>query len=353
MGSKKQNPSEAGRESHASKGSETGNHPKQIRRYSKAKNKALDNLKALHARAYAAPGKEKCKLVGAIDRLTQCGDFLKFRDYYTVEQVRLVKAHFCKQHLLCPLCAIRRASKMIGTYAERIQYLLGQNPRLKASMLTLTVKDSADLLERVQHLQAAMKKLSQTIRHAKHRKKIVSEFGKILGYAGAIEVTRGKGSGLWHPHIHMIVLHEEDFLPALDHEGRERFAIIKKGKRKGQKQIIPALADEWQAMTGDSFVVDVQPIGNPEEVGADLVEVFKYALKFSSMNPAHVVDAWLTLSGKRLVVAGGILWGLKVPKELTDQPLDELPYIELLYRFVGTGYTLEKTTHNPHGDENG
>ena len=72
--------------------------------------------------------------------------------------------------------------------------------------------------------------------------------------------------------------------------------------------------------------------------------MFKYALKFSELPLVDNWDAVETLSGKRLVDAFGVLRGVEVPEELTDEPLDGLPYIELFYQWLGrAGYSLSRT----------
>ena len=43
----------------------------------------------------------------------------------------------------------------------------------------------------------------------------------------------------------------------------------------------------------------------------------------------------MTLKGKRLTGSFGSMYGVKLPEKLTDEmPLEELPYMEMLYRFV-------------------
>ena len=36
-----------------------------------------------------------------------------------MDKVKLHAAQFCKAHLLCPLCAIRRGAKALAAYLER------------------------------------------------------------------------------------------------------------------------------------------------------------------------------------------------------------------------------------------
>ena len=77
-----------------------------------------------------------------------------------------------------------------------------------------------------------------------------------------------------------------------------------------------------------------------------VAEVCKYALKFSDLSLENTWEAFLTLKGKRLTGSFGSMYGVKIPEKLDDMPLDELPYMEMLYRFVfgpKSHYNLEIT----------
>ena len=241
-----------------------------------------------------------------------------FRHYFTVGKVRLAKAHFCKKHLICPLCAIRRGARSVRVYLERFMYLRTVHKGLTASLVTITVKNGPDLMERLEHLQKGIKNANQRIRNFKRGKGKTSVFRFFLGYVGSYEIKRGKRSKLWHPHCHMIVIHDQ----AID---------------------AAQLSQEWHAITGDSFIVDVAPLQNPDEPAADFCEVFKYAVKFTSMETADLLHAYFKLSGRNLVFSGGLLRGLKVPEDLTDDLIEDLPYIELMYRYTEAGYSLTET----------
>ena len=91
-------------------------------------------------------------------------------------------------------------------------------------------------------------------------------------------------------------------------------------------------------ITGDSFIVDVSPIS---DMASGFVEVLKYALKFSDLSLEDNYHAFQVLSGQRLMDSFGILRGVEIPEELTDEPLDGLPYVELFYKYLsGAGYSL-------------
>jgi hypothetical protein len=102
-----------------------------------------------------------------------------------------------------------------------------------------------------------------------------------------------------------------------------------------------ALSAEWKSITGDSFVVGITRLDPSSSPFESFLEVFKYALKFSDLTPSQTWHAARVLAGQRLLFSMGCFRGVEVPEQLTDEPLDGLPYVEWLYRYyAGTGYTL-------------
>jgi hypothetical protein len=276
--------------------------PSRLDRYSKAHHRAVEM-------AHYARRNDECKIA---DKLERCGSYLLFRDYYTVGKIRLHAAQFCKKHLLCPLCAIRRGAKMVKSYMDRLQVILASESDLKPFMVTLTVKDGPDLGERFNHLFRAVHKLHKT----RTGKGQYSEACKAEGAVWSYEFKRGKNSGQWHPHVHAIWLCKT----APDHK---------------------ALSEQWKRITGDSFIVDVRPFHDEEDVIGGFLEVFKYAVKFSDLPLEDNWEGFQQLGGKRLIASFGSFRGVDVPAELTDECLDDEPFIELLYRFAqGVGYSL-------------
>lgn len=277
--------------------------PKRIGRYSKAKKGALD------VADYMATI-PKHKTMAA--KVQACGDYLVFRHYFTVDKIRLHGASLCRKHLLCPLCAIRRGANSLKAYLDRFQVI---KSHYKPFLVTLTVKDGPDLEERFKHLHDSQRELWKQ----KQRGSVHSPLAGVVGAVWSYEVKRGKGSGEWHPHLHMIALAEVQ--PNQDE-----------------------LRTTWKGITGDSHVVDVRPIDQDDPVSGFL-EVFKYAVKFSDQPPADTVHAFETLSGRRLLGSSGCFRGVEVPEDLTDSPegLEGLPYATLFYRYlVGAGYSLKR-----------
>ena len=282
-------------------------------RYSTAKKRALVNLKELtNLQPLDDLLKERYRVAAA--KLESCGNYLEFRNYYTVGKTRLIKASFCKQHLLCPLCAIRRGAKTLEAYLARYRVVKDENPSWRLSMLTLTVANGEDLAERFQHLHNSIKRVFKRRRDYLDKQRGLTEWRKVYGWVGTYEVTN-KGNG-WHPHAHIMCLHSSSF----DYK---------------------ALQAEWKEITGDSHVLNVSAAKHPNEPERDFLEVFKYAVKFSDMTAEQNIHAWNVLRARRLLFSGGALWGVDVPESLEDVPLDDLPYIELLYSYMLDGYKLK------------
>ena len=283
---------------------EARNFGDRIARYSQAHSRSLAMLEHLRG----APSLDALKTAAG---LANCGNYLHFREYFTVGKVRLHNATFCKQHLVCPLCAIRRGAKALGAYLARWQVIQEEHPELRPYLVTLTVKNGDDLEERQNHLTASLKRLRDRRRffNAGKRGSPWTELCKALGGVYTLELTN-KGKG-WHPHCHMIAL----CASPIDQS---------------------ALSKEWHGITGDSMVVDVRPIlGDPSE---GFMEVFKYAVKFSDLELAQNWEAAQVLKGKRLLNSFGLFRGVDVPESLLDEPLDSLPYWDRFYRFLGGEY---------------
>ena len=294
-----------------------------LERYSNAKHRALENLNYLCTASPITPAMTM-RYQKAAALLATCGNYLLFRDYYTVGMVRLYSASFCKQHLICPLCAIRRGAKSLKAYSDRFKLLNTQNPTWRLSMITLTVKNGADLQERFTHLQKAVKRVFERRRDWLKKGWGLTEWSKVHGYVGTYEFTN-KGNG-WHPHAHIMCLHSETF----DYK---------------------ALKAEWKEITGDSHVLNVTAAKHPKEPELDFLEVFKYAVKFSDLSPQNNIHAWEILQGRRLLFSGGAFRGVVIPENLADEELDSLPYVELLYSYMLGGYKLKSTSyHLPERD---
>ncbi|MGC1512502.1 MAG: hypothetical protein WA797_06255 [Acidimicrobiales bacterium] len=248
--------------------------------------------------------------------LERCGNQLLFHDYFTIGELRLAQIMTCKKHLLCPLCAALRAAKSVRVYSAKVAELLRADPLLRPYLVTFTVRNGPDLAERFRHLSGCLR--------AYHKRRMgTRQTGEVRKASAAVwsyEFTnRGRG---WHPHVHAIWL-----------------------CREAPDEL--RLRAEWEALTRDSFECDVTPMDPADPIGAFL-EVFKYAVKFADLEDGHRLHAFNTLRGLRLQGSFGALRGLVVEPGGADELLDDLPFLERLFRYLpGQGYRESLLEHQP------
>lgn len=296
-----------------------GSLPGRLDRYGKARLRAISVLQ--HGRAtcnISMPiGGRGASASSVLGRLERCGNYLEFWHYHTVDQVRLTRADFCKQHLLCQLCAARRGSTYMGAYLPKFLSLMTQYPHLKPVLVTLTIKSRVGIADAFAHLMSSYRVLADRRRSVRKGNRGASEWGKVAGLVGAVEFTHGDNG--WHPHIHAIALVDT----WLDQK---------------------ALSREWHEITGDSFIVGLTAI-KMADPAKSFAEVFKYAVKFSDLTPERTWEAYRALGGARLVFSVGCFRGVDVPDSLTDVSLEGLPYTSYFYRFLrNTGYSVLSVT---------
>ncbi|NCC62180.1 MAG: hypothetical protein EOM12_14850 [Verrucomicrobiae bacterium] len=279
------------------------NHQGRIQRYADAKTRAVGMAQFIKENVFCTTKTSK-----VLFDLETCGNYLVFRNYYTINEIRLSGMCSCRKHLICPLCAIRRGAKSVQAYLKKYHQVIEFNPMLKPYLVTFTIKNGSDLLERFNHLHRSIRLMNQQRSNAIKARRPAIEANKAQGACWSYEIKRGTNSGDWHPHVHAVWLCTGP---------------------PDQEQ----LRQEWKEITGDSHMVDVRPISTEPDKG--FLEVFKYAVKFSSMEYADTWEIFLKLSGRRLVSCFGCLYGVQVPEEMTDDDLEEeLPFFELFYRYI-------------------
>jgi hypothetical protein len=247
-----------------------------------------------------------------------CANYLVFHNYYTVDQIRLAKARTCKKHLLCPFCARARGAKLLEKTLPKFHEITDASPHLIPAMLTMTVKNGPDLEERFEHLVSSFRRLQKRRRDWQQKGRGWTEFAKVEGALFSYEFTYSEEQG-WHPHLHALVMLNS----YIDFE---------------------ALKAEWHAITGDSFIIELHRLqGEPVDA---MQEVFKYAMKFADLPLDKNLHAFETLRGKRLMGSFGCFHGVKVPESLTDELLEDLPYIEMFYQYSPQkrSYELQEAT---------
>lgn len=336
-------------------------HRARITRFGNLKQQSKDMSKWLYARSYEAKAlnspmgdKMAHRLSHHASLLGSCANWMLFKYYYTLDKYKLDKFISCKKHMLCPFCSALRASKQAKAYHDKMLAIMKDKPNLKPVFITLTIKNGDDYAERQAHLEQSFQTLKDRRRDWLKKGRGFNEFCKVDGCVYSYEITN-KGNG-WHPHIHMVAL-VDDWID------REK------------------LSQEWEAITGDSKIVDVRRIKpkkselSLEVVGEQssnegegdymeaFIECFKYALKFSEMSQEHIWIVHETLSKEKVMADGsvkmrlkrlqgtiGSFRGVKVPEKLTDEPIeDNAPFMAILYSFLGSAYSVTDIQDFPHG----
>ena len=324
-------------------------HEKRLTRYSAAKAKQETVLFHIYNRNDEGI---KSNLSKEANALRDCGSFLIFRHYYTANVFKLVAGCSCRKHLLCALCAIRRSGKLISQYKKKLESIfLNSEIEFDLVMITFTIKNGKDITERFNHLFDSMRKLLHKRRNSLLKNPRTDTVMKLVSSAVySYEITYNESTG-FHPHCHMIALIPKGLIKFSETEIKGKSCFVPWDFKK-------SLVFDWKDITGDSFIIDVRKIESkvsPEPLDPDLpiskwenvpellkalIEVFKYALKMNDMDVEIQVDTYEALKGRRLIGSFGALYGVKIPKNLNDEPLDdaELPFIDLLYQYQGETY---------------
>lgn len=257
------------------------------------------------------------------ERMTKCGDYLKFAEFACNEtgevgRRRLKAASFCG-HRHCPMCQWRRGALLHAQLVQVAEEHLRRHPGDRALMLTLTVENCApDALSRsASDVTNAFRRLSDMapVKRA------------VRGWFRSMEITRNAQTGYYHPHLHVLLM-----VPAAYFD-------------KAQSLYIET--QEWVKLWQKALRVDYAPICDVRAVGGrsaasnanalrkGLLEVTKYCTKpddwieFTDDAEGYRVDpdvlAQLVagLQSKRLVGWGGTLKQIFAELQMEDVESDE------------------------------
>lgn len=246
-------------------------------------------------------------------RIRQCNNFLKIRNYYQLNTMKLASANFCKVHQVCTICAQRRAVKYAKAVKDTVEVIRAKNPESVFLLITFTVRNSPDLQESMNRLNAYMKILMNRFKRANCADSIMN---RINGGFYSVELTNNGTT--WHPHIHMLVEATEAIYT---HEVRKEWETISKG---------------------DSFMCDVSPIKftDDESLFNACLEVSKYTLKNTQLTPDNLLHAYITLKGRNLVNRFGSFRGKEVTLNPELQQYADEPFYEYCFNWLNNRYNF-------------
>lgn len=207
-------------------------------------------------------------------RIKDCGSVLLFEQSANWEQ-KLKSGSFCKYDKFCLACSTRRAIKMIQRFESFIKEKELTTKNWYYIVLTIKHGYNDKLWDLLSKLTNAKNKLARAYRNGKRtNQKTKSFFSQFDGMVSSIEVTKNKNGR--HPHINFLVCTDNE-VQIDDWKYRSPNGKISHTNEQ--------IRNEWKKITGDSFIHNIRKI----EVSQDyfsldgIGEVFKYAVKFSSL----------------------------------------------------------------------
>lgn len=231
------------------------------------------------------------------DRVSECGSFLSFAhaldDGIADDKGFLHNANFCRDRL-CPMCAWRRSYKIFGQVSQ-IMDKLGNS--YKYLFITLTVPNCAP---------NSLSRVLDDMLKAWHRFTNYKDIKAILkGYFRALEITRNKQNGSFHPHFHVV------------------FAVP---RSYGSKLYLShdRLLQLWRKATRDDSITQVDirlckdknsdsDLQASSDLRSAVAEIAKYVVKDSdyitednSVTDCNVFTLTKALYHRRLIQFGGI-----------------------------------------------
>ena len=194
------------------------------------------------------------------DRATNfldCRKYAWFTVHQTTRQVR-VMANSCRLRW-CPVCAQARFGAIRHSVTEWLKGV--RNPKL----FTVTMRhDSTPLQEQVDRLYKCFRDLRQ-------HKGLKS---RIRGGVWFFQLKRGKSDGRWHPHLHILL--DADYIPKRD------------------------LSLEWFLTTGNSFIIDIRKVEDPEKVSEYVSRYCARPANLSEFKPDDQDEIYSVFKGRRL-----------------------------------------------------
>lgn len=235
--------------------------------------------------------------ISKAERLSNCATWLKYarKDDNTMT---LKQANFCRVRL-CPVCQWRRSLKV---YGQMSQILNAIKDRYKFIFLTLTVRN-CEGLQLSEYLDALNYAFNMLTKSEAWR-------GACRGYFKAVEVTRNRVTGTYHPHIHALIAVNPSYFKSRYYLSYDRWRDI------WEHVLNTALAKYELGIMEYRPQISVQRVKEKDgDIAHACCEVSKYSVKSKDI---IIYDDWdLTvetvrtldrvLNGRRLATMGGVI----------------------------------------------
>lgn len=253
-----------------------------------------------------------------VDRVSFCGEILKFFQDPETLDTRLWQAYLCKDKL-CSICNYRRSRKFDYQIMRVLDKAVQEYPKAEFLFLTLTQKnvEGEDLSQELTKIGKAFQKMQ--------RRKVFSN--AILGFVRGTEVTYNAERDNFHPHVHILLMVKSNYFT---------------------KNYITQSewAEMWQEFMGLDYkpIVDIRRVKQAKEVAESedyvpyekqvvkaVYEVAKYPIKPTKItleNAKVINDLANGLYRKRQLGFGGVIAKIRKLLALDDIENGDLVNVE-------------------------
>lgn len=236
-----------------------------------------------------------------LDRLKECGNFIKFQSSEDKTKFILAGGNFCKNRF-CPFCSWLKAKRTAFELLELIK-VVEYTEKLAFIFITLTVPNvpKESLREEIENFNISFNRLWKA--------KEFKAFNK--GFIRKLEVTYNEERNDYHPHFHLVVAVNKSYFKSRDYMSKRR------------------LLELWQRATRNPAItqVDIKPCRM--DTVKQVMELATYSAKQGELySSKEVFDGFYEgLFRKKLLVYNGIFKEYK--KKIEVGEVDPAQVIEL------------------------
>lgn len=215
-----------------------------------------------------------------LDRLKECGNFIKFQSSEDKTKFILTGGNFCKNRF-CPFCSWLKAKRTAFELLELIK-VVEYKEKFAFLFITLTVPNvlKESLREEIENFNVSFKRLFQT--------KEFKAFNK--GFIRKLEITYNEERNDYHPHFHLVIAVNKSYFKSRDYMSKRR------------------LLELWKRATRNPNItqVDIKPCRM--DTVKQVMELATYSAKQGDLySSKEVFDGFYEgLFRKKLLVYNGI-----------------------------------------------
>lgn len=236
-----------------------------------------------------------------LDRLKECGNFIKFQSSEDKTKFILAGGNFCNNRF-CPFCSWLKAKRTAFELLELIK-VVEYTEKLAFIFITLTVPNvpKESLREEIENFNISFNRLWKT--------KEFKAFNK--GFIRKLEITYNEERNDYHPHFHLVVAVNKSYFKSRNYMSKRR------------------LLELWQRATRNPAItqVDIKPCRM--NTIKQVMELATYSAKQGDLySSKEVFDGFYEgLYRKKLLVYNGIFKEYK--KKIDTGEVDPAKVIEL------------------------